>query len=107
MKRNGIYWVRLDPAEGSEIGKTRPCVVVSLDALNVRLNTVVICPITSRLHPGWRTRLPVVCAGKKGEICVDQIRTVSVSRLGAKVDQLDSAAAQTLRLLINDMYGQP
>ena len=107
MKRNGIYWVRLDPAEGSEIGKTRPCVVVSLDALNVRLNTVVICPITSRLHPGWRTRQPVVCAGKKGEICVDQIRTVSISRLGAKVDQLDSAAAQTLRLLINDMYGQP
>ena len=79
-ERYGIYLAALDPTVGREIAKTRPVVVVSLDVLNRVLDTVVVCPLTTSLHPGWRSRLPVKCAGKPAEIAVDQIRTVSKDR---------------------------
>lgn len=107
MRRYEICWVRLEPVEGSEIGKTRPCVIVSLDVLNRAVNTVVVCPLTSRLHPQWRTRLHVTCGGKPAEICVDQIRTVAKRRLGQKIGELDAPVALALRRLIHEMYGQP
>ena len=50
-KRYDVYWVKLDPARGSELRKTRPAVIVSLDVLNRALETVVVRPLTSRLHP--------------------------------------------------------
>lgn len=107
MNRYDIHYVRLDPIEGSEMGKTRPCVIVSLDVLNLRVNTVVICPLTTSLHPKWRNRLPVACAGKPAEICADQLRVVNKSRLGRKVASLTAKEALALRLLINEMYGEP
>ena len=54
MKRYDILWAELDPVRGSEIAKTRPVVVVSLDVLNQALATVTVCPLTSQLHPEWR-----------------------------------------------------
>jgi mRNA interferase MazF len=107
MNRYDVHLVRLDPVEGSEMSKTRPCVIVSLDALNSRLNTVVVCPLTTSLHSGWRTRLAVNCAGKSAEVCADQICVVSKSRLGRKMANLSVKDAAALRLLINDMYGDP
>ena len=103
--RYGIYLATLDPARGSEMAKTRPVVVVSLDVLNQHLDTVVACPLTSKLHPGWRSRLRVRCAGKPAEIAVDQIRTLSSQRLVKKIDALSAADAAKLRLLIIEMYG--
>lgn len=107
MNRFDIHFVRLEPVEGSEMGKTRPCVIVSLDVLNARLSTLVICPLTTSLHPTWRTRMAVNCAGKPAEICVDQIRVISKSRLGRKIASLSAKDGLTLRLLINEMYGEP
>ena len=104
MKRYDIYWARLDPVEGSEIGKTRPAVIVSLDVLNRMLRTIVICPITSKLHPDWRTRRPVKVAGVPGEIAVDQIRTVSKARLGKRLAALSARDAAALRRLLGEMY---
>ncbi len=104
-ERYGIYLAALDPTVGREIAKTRPVVVVSLDVLNRVLETVVVCPLTTKLHPGWRTRLPVKCAGAPAEIAVDQIRTISVQRLVRKVDALNAPAADKLRQLIVEMYG--
>ena len=106
-ERYGIYLAALDPAVGRETAKTRPVVVVSLDVLNRVLDTVVICPLTTKLHPGWRSRLPVRCAGKPAEIAVDQIRTISTLRLVRKVDTIGAAAAEKLRHLIVEMYGMP
>ena len=88
------------------MAKTRPVVVVSLDALNQRLQTVTICPLTSQLHPDWRTRLAVRIGRRDAEIAVDQIRTVSKSRLGAKLGALSESEARTLRRLITEMYGE-
>lgn len=106
MKRYEIRWAELDPARGAEMAKARPVVIVSLDALNERLRTVTVCPLTSQLHPAWRTRLPVRVGRRPAEIAVDQIRTVSKSRLGRRVGGLSEREATALRRLITEMYGE-
>ena len=88
------------------MAKTRPVVIVSLDVLNARLRTVTVCPLTSQLHATWRTRLAIRVAGKGAEVAVDQIRTVSKSRLGGKLGALSAADASNLRRLITEMYGE-
>ncbi len=88
------------------MAKSRPVVIVSLDALNERLDTVTICPLTSQLHRTWRTRLPVRAGRKAAEIAVDQIRTISKARLGRKVGALSDREATALRRLITEMYGE-
>jgi mRNA interferase MazF len=104
VRRYDIYFARFDPVEGSELAKTRPAVIVSLDVLNKKLATVVVCPLTTQLHPQWRTRLQIRCAGRPAEIAVDQIRALSKSRLTRKVDQLSAEDAEALRRLIAEMY---
>jgi mRNA interferase MazF len=105
-KRYEIYFADLNPTIGSEICKIRPVIVISEDAMNKYLETVVICPLTSKLHPQWRTRLQIKCAGKQSEIAVDQIRTISKKRLQQKVDQLSTDQASQLRRIITEMYGE-
>lgn len=106
MKRYEIRWAGLDPIRGAEMAKTRPAVIVSLDALNERLQTVTVCPLTSSLHPGWRSRIQVTVGRKHAEIAVDQIRTISKARLGRKLGTLSDADASALRRLITEMYGE-
>jgi mRNA interferase MazF len=103
-KRYDVHWVKLDPGRGSELRKTRPAVIVSFDVLNRALETVVVCPLTSRLHPDWRTRLSVKVAGKPSEIAADQIRAISKSRLGKKLGSLAARDAAALRRLLGKMY---
>lgn len=105
-ERYAIYLADLDPTRGSEIAKTRPVVVVSRDVMNRYLDTVVICPLTTKLHPRWRSRVQVTCARRKAEIAVDQIRAISASRLGKRLDRLDDTKASQLRQLITEMYGE-
>jgi len=105
MKRYEVHWARLDPVEGSEIGKVRPCVVVSRDALNASLATVVVCPLTTALRPRWRTRLRITVAGQAADVCADQIRTLSKTRLIKKMGDLTKAEATALRALLTEMYG--
>jgi mRNA interferase MazF len=106
MKRYDLCWADLNPVQGAEMAKKRPVVIVSLDVMNERLQTITVCPLTSQLHTGWRSRLQVQCAGQPAEIAVDQIRTLSKTRLGAKIGSLSSADAVALRRLITEMYGE-
>ena len=106
VKRYEIRWVDLDPVSGAEMAKTRPAVIVSPDQLNALLQTVTICPLTSQLHPGWRTRMQVRIGGHAGEIAVDQIRTVSKSRIGKKLGALTSEESSLLRRIITELYGE-
>ncbi|WP_300458553.1 type II toxin-antitoxin system PemK/MazF family toxin [Desulfobacula sp.] len=106
IKRYAIYFADLNPTIGSEIKKPRPVVIISQDEMNTHLETVVVCPLTSKLHPQWRTRLQITCANKKAEIAVDQIRTISKQRLKKKLDTLSNTTAAQLRKLITDMYGE-
>jgi len=106
VERYGIYLADLNPTRGSEINKVRPVVVVSQDEMNRHLDTVVVCPLTTKLHPRWRSRLQCLCARKKAEIRVDQIRRISKERLGKKLGQIKGADASQLRRLITEMYGE-
>jgi mRNA interferase MazF len=106
VRRYEVRWTAFDPTRGAERSKTRPAVIVSLDVLNERLDTVVVCPLTTRLHPTWRTRVAVRIGGRNAEIAIDQIRTVSKARLGAKAGQLSDVKAAELRRVITEMYGE-
>ena len=105
VERYSIYIADLDPTHG-EIAKSRLVVVISLDEMNKYVDTVVVCPLTTKLHPRWRSRIRVSCAGRKAEIAVDQIRTLSKERLGRRLDKLEPAAAAQLRRLVTEMYGE-
>ena len=86
--------------------KVRPVVVVSRNEMNRFLDTVVVCPLTTVVHPRWRGRLQVRCAGQDAEIAVDRIRTISRQRLRQQLDRLTAEDAAHLRRIVTDMYGE-
>ncbi|WP_333707219.1 type II toxin-antitoxin system PemK/MazF family toxin [Ottowia beijingensis] len=92
VKRGDIWLVNLDPTVGSEIQKTRPCVIISPAELHDHLRTVIVAPMTSQ---GFAApfRVPVTHAGTKGLIVLDQMRTVDKIRLAKK---LGAVSAKTL-----------
>lgn len=96
MKRGEIWLVNLDPTLGSEIQKSRPCVVVSPAELNDSLRTVIVAPMTSK---GFAApfRLPISHAGTQGLIVLDQLRTVDKARL---VKKLGTVSAKTLTAVL-------
>lgn len=100
MRRGDIWIVNLDPTVGSEIKKSRPCVVVSPAELHDHLKTVIVAPMTSK---GFAApfRVSVTHAGKKGLILLDQVRTVDKVRLAKKAGAVSpktlSAALSTLQ----------
>lgn len=104
-KRYEIYYADLNPSVGGEIRKVRPVVIVSQDEMNRNLDTVVVCPLTSKRHSQWRSRIQILCDGKASEIAVDQIRTISKKRLKQKIHRLSTKEATMLRQLISEMYG--
>jgi mRNA interferase MazF len=106
VKRYEVRWAARDPVLGAEMAKARPVVILSLDILNERLETVTVCPLTTKLHPEWRTRIAVRVGGRDAEIAVDQIRTISRKRLGKKLGGLGADDARILRRLITEMYGE-
>ena len=106
VDRYGIYLADLNPTRGAEISRTRPVVVVSRDEMNRHLDTIVVCPLTTKLHPRWRSRIQVICGRRKAEIAVDQIRTISKDRLDKRLDHLSAADAARVRRLIVEMYGE-
>ena len=105
-ERYAIYIADLDPTVGGELRKVRPVVVASRNEMNRFADTVVVCPLTAVLHPRWRGRLQVRCAGKESEIAVDQIRTISKQRLRQRLDRLSAEDAARLRQIVTDMYGE-
>ena len=90
--RGEVYLVDLDPARGSEIRKSRPCVVVSPDELNGYLRTFNVAPLTTGSHP-YPFRIPCRFKGRHGHIALDQVQTVDQERL---VQHLRSIAPATL-----------
>ena len=98
-RRSEIYWVALDPTVATEIQKTRPCVVVSPDELNARLDRVIIAPITSTIRP-FRFRVTASVAGRPASVVLDQLRTVDSTRLGKRIGKVD---ARTMGDILNTL----
>lgn len=89
IKRGDIWWVSLDPTLGSEIKKTRPCVVLTHDTLNQLRRTVVVLPLSTAAKPHPPITVPVTCQGNPAVAVIDQIRAVSKLRLKSKIASLD------------------
>jgi mRNA interferase MazF len=103
MKRFDIYLVNLDPTLGSEIRKTRPCVIISPNEMNDYINTVIIAPMTTKgkIYP---TRIECEFLEKKGLIVLDQIRTVDKTRLVKKLGKLEKSVQDQVLLILGEMF---
>ena len=95
MKRFEIWLVRLDPVLGSEIGKTRPGVIVSPDEANDSLRTVLIAPLTS-VRRAWPTRIPLLVDGVEGDVALDRLRAVDKRRLARRLGEAADELAESI-----------
>lgn len=86
-KQGSVYWFNPDPTKGSEMRKTRPCLVVSPNEMNEHLRTIIVVPLTTMIQP-WPFRLTITILGRKSSLACDQIRTVDRSRLKAHIAHL-------------------
>src|SRR5437879_11854110 len=90
-RRDEVWLVSLDPTQGAEIQKTRPCLIVSPDEMNEHLRTVIIAPMTTVVRP-YSTRIPIRSRGKHGQVVLDHRRAVDRQRL---LGMLGAAASGT------------
>jgi mRNA interferase MazF len=102
--RGEIWWVALDPTLGSEIRKTRPCVVLSVNVLNERRRTVIVVPLSSSPKASPPILIPITCNGQPAVAVSDQIRAISKERLrgrlGAVADDEMAALEEGLRQIM-------
>lgn len=103
-RRGEVWWVRLDPTLGSEIRKTRPCLVVGANVLNERRRTVVVVPMSSGPQAAPPLLVPVVCAGRRAVAVVDQVRAVAKERFTRRMGELSerdlASVDDALRLVL-------
>jgi len=90
ITRGDVWWVSLDPTQGSEIKKTRPCVVLTHNTLNHLRHTVVVVPLSTAAQPHPPITIPITFQGSPGVAVIDQIRAVAKHRLKTKIDALPS-----------------
>jgi mRNA interferase MazF len=104
-QRGAVYWVDLDPTRGSEIQKTRPCVVVSPDELNAHLRTVIIAPVTSggQSYP-WRIECRV--QDRRGRVALDQLRTVDRERLVSYIGLLSEETLKAVLETLSEFFAR-
>ena len=88
VNRFDVYLINLDPAVGSEIQKTRPCLIISPDEMNRYIRTVIVAPL-STAGKDYPTRVACKFKKKKGRIVLDQIRTIDKTRLIKKLGSID------------------
>ncbi|RKS42500.1 mRNA interferase MazF [Gillisia mitskevichiae] len=103
LKQYSVVLVNLDPTIGSEIKKTRPCVIVSPNELNKYLKTIVVVPMTSNLNK-YPTRVSVKSNGQKGMMAIDQIRTIDKSRIIKTFDKLTSSEIRKLKDVFRETF---
>ena len=103
VKRFDVYLVALDPTRGSELKKTRPCLVISPDEMNRHIRTVIVAPMTTRGR-SYPTRVACKFQGKAGQVVLDQIRTVDKSRLVRRLGRLPEARAREVAGVLVEMF---
>jgi len=105
FSRFDVYFVNLDPTIGSEIKKTRPCVIISPNEMNYNISTVIVAPLTSKLR-NYPTRVPCKVEGKQGQIVLDQIRTVDKSRMIKKIESLNKFTQTKVLNILREMFSE-
>ena len=105
VKRGEIWLVNLDPTVGSEIRKTRPCVIVSPGAMHDYLKTVIVAPMTTKGRPA-PFRIDVMHAGKKGLVLLDQMRAVDKIRLTKKIGAVSVKSLATTLTTLQEVFAE-
>jgi len=105
VRRFEVYLVNLDPTVGSEIQKTRPCLVISPDEMNSYIATIIVAPMTTRGRD-YPSRVNCEFEGKAGQIVLDQIRTVDKSRLVKKLGKISAAAQNEVLAVLLEMFSE-
>lgn len=105
VNRFDVFLVNLDPTIGSEIQKTRPCLVISPDEINRYIATVIVAPMTTK-GQSYPTRVACQFQGKDGQIVLDQIRTVDKTRLVKKLGQIDSNEQKAVLGTLAEMFAE-
>jgi mRNA interferase MazF len=100
-----VWLVSLDPTRGSEIKKTRPCLVVSPDEMNQHLRTVIVAPMTTTDRP-YPTRVGLTFQGKSGQVALDQIRAIDHDRLVQRLGTISPKTVQTVSSVLVEMFGR-
>ncbi|MBU4225611.1 MAG: type II toxin-antitoxin system PemK/MazF family toxin [Chloroflexi bacterium] len=105
VNRFDVYLVNLDPTIGSEIRKTRPCLVISPNEINRHIATVIVAPMTSQGRP-YPTRVACRFEGKDGQIVLDQIRTVDKTRLVKKLGRISQSTQGAVLALLAELFAE-
>ena len=103
VHRGDVFLVALDPTQGGEIRKTRPCVVVSPDELNAHLRTFIVAPLTTGAY-SYPFRVPCTFQGKSGHLVLDQIRTVDQERLVKRLGALQLPVLERALAVLREMF---
>lgn len=102
IKQYDIYLVNLDPTIGSEIQKTRPCLIISPDEMNRNIQTIIIAPMTTKSH-NYPTRVKVTFEKKTGWIVLDQIRALDMRRLVKNLGRVSDDTIIKIKAVIKEM----
>ncbi len=105
VNRFEVYLVNLDPTIGSEIHKTRPCLIVSPDEMNRHIATVIVAPMTTKERP-YPTRVSCRFQGKDGQIVLDQLRTVDKVRLVKRLGQISAGTQRAVLAVLAEMFAE-
>ncbi|WP_298956282.1 type II toxin-antitoxin system PemK/MazF family toxin [uncultured Nonlabens sp.] len=103
LEQYSIILVNLNPTIGSEIKKTRPCVIISPNEINKFLRTIIVAPMTTNLK-NYPTRIKVKHNGKRGMIAIDQIRTIDKSRVLKTFNKLSKSEIQNCKEIIRETF---
>jgi mRNA interferase MazF len=104
-QRDEIWLVDLDPTQGTEIQKTRPCLVVSPDEINRNLRTVIVAPMTTAIR-SYPTRVSVRFQGKRGQVALDQLRAIDQQRLVRKLGTVAPSTVQSASTTLVEMFAR-
>lgn len=103
VKRFDVFLITLDPTQGSEIRKTRPCLIISPDEMNRHIQTVMIAPMTAKGRP-YPSRVTCRFQGKTGQVVLDQIRTVDKSRLVKHLGRISHHTQEEVLRVLSDLF---
>jgi mRNA interferase MazF len=105
VNRFDVFLISLDPTRGSEIRKTRPCLVISPDEMNDHISTVIVAPMTTKGRH-YPSRVPCTFRGKRGQVVLDQIRTVDKTRLVRRLGAISGRVQVKVLDALQEMFAK-
>ena len=103
VRRFDVFLINLDPTVGHEIKKTRPCLVISPDEMNRHISTIIVAPMTTKGR-NYPTRVQCTFQGKRGQIVLDQIRTIDKERFVKRLGKISKRAQMEVLRILREMF---